>query len=67
MNEDQLSSVIRSGLKILGTVLTTLGLVDATQAGIIVDALLVISGAAATLWGSWLSWKTHKLPAPPKP
>lgn len=59
MNSDQLSSTIRTVLKVGGTILVTLGVVDATSIGVIGDAAFAIIGGALALWGQYLSWKQH--------
>lgn len=60
---DQWSSLLRSGLKVIGTILTTLGVVDASQgamiAGPVVDAVMAFVGAAATLVGMFKSFWHH--------
>jgi hypothetical protein len=59
----QWESLLRSALKIGGSVLTTLGVVDASQGaaigGPVLDSLLALIGSAATLYGLFKSYWHH--------
>ena len=57
MQQEQILSLIRSALKVIGTALATKGVVAESEADILI-------GAVVTIIGVFLSWKTHK-PAGP--
>lgn len=64
MNDDQLYSLVRSGVKVIGTLAATASIIGISigdaqgwqQAG---EAVIVILGAGATIWSFVRSWKFH--------
>jgi hypothetical protein len=54
---DQILSVVRTILKVVGTAAATKGLIGESQSELVI-------GAIVTLVGVGLSWKKHSAPAP---
>ena len=56
----QTKSLVRTALKVVGTALVTMGVIDAQDVPTVIDAVQAIAGGLSVLAGVYLSWKDKK-------